>query len=272
MIITTEIYDRLQEDSCRFLRFNATARGWEEIGVMAARDKIGHSLRFANRTTKRRRVGRRPKKTNDEDDARSVVTASSTASSSTRDSSTRMTTTTGSSTAPSSSSSTGNGMSLDDFPSIHFDEEELLSSQLKYLSTEALPACGSLMDLNLNTMLFHNNSSASTSSATTSTPCMAPSAPVPVLAAGTGNARPASKALMDKQELLQDGLLFGSGGLSHPVSSAQEGSRSQPLHNPIKSDDAAAADVVIDAYLPLLQDKIMDWDEFESEISPTIFA
>lgn len=48
MLITKEIYETLSETS-RFLKYNAKEKVWEEISPMAARDKCGHALRFANR-------------------------------------------------------------------------------------------------------------------------------------------------------------------------------------------------------------------------------
>lgn len=49
MLITKEIYETLTQTS-RFLKFNPKEKMWEEISPMAARDKCGHALRFANRT------------------------------------------------------------------------------------------------------------------------------------------------------------------------------------------------------------------------------
>lgn len=49
MLITKEIYETLTQTS-RFLKFNPKKKMWEEISPMAARDKCGHALRFANRT------------------------------------------------------------------------------------------------------------------------------------------------------------------------------------------------------------------------------
>lgn len=48
MQITKEIYENLTQSS-RFLKFNTKEKVWEEISPMAARDKCGHALRFANR-------------------------------------------------------------------------------------------------------------------------------------------------------------------------------------------------------------------------------
>lgn len=48
MQITKEIYETLSQSS-RFLKFNTLEKVWEEISPMAARDKCGHALRFANR-------------------------------------------------------------------------------------------------------------------------------------------------------------------------------------------------------------------------------
>ena len=48
MQITKEIYETLSQSS-RFLKFNTQEKVWEEISPMAARDKCGHALRFANR-------------------------------------------------------------------------------------------------------------------------------------------------------------------------------------------------------------------------------
>lgn len=53
MTITKEIYDSLKT-GCRFLKYSEQQQSWEELSSMAARDKIGHSLRFANRTNRRK--------------------------------------------------------------------------------------------------------------------------------------------------------------------------------------------------------------------------
>ena len=53
MLITKEIYEIVSQKS-RFLRFDTNKQGWEEIGVMAGRDKIGHALRFSARATRRK--------------------------------------------------------------------------------------------------------------------------------------------------------------------------------------------------------------------------
>ena len=57
MTITKEIYDSMNHTNSRFLKLNESAQQWEELSVTAARDKIGHSLRFANRkpTNKKQR-------------------------------------------------------------------------------------------------------------------------------------------------------------------------------------------------------------------------
>ncbi|CAB9528681.1 expressed unknown protein [Seminavis robusta] len=54
MMITKEVVERLQKENCRFLKYDASTMVWEELPTMAARDKVGHALRFANRTTPRR--------------------------------------------------------------------------------------------------------------------------------------------------------------------------------------------------------------------------
>lgn len=54
MAVTREIYDKVtKENGSRFLKFNEDEQVWEEISMMAARDKIGHSLRFAGRAKRR---------------------------------------------------------------------------------------------------------------------------------------------------------------------------------------------------------------------------
>lgn len=53
MSITRKIYESVIQTS-RFLKYNEEDDTWEEISSEAARDKIGHSLRFACRATKRR--------------------------------------------------------------------------------------------------------------------------------------------------------------------------------------------------------------------------
>ena len=52
MTITKEIYEKVSLES-RFLKFNEEENLWEEISVMAGRDKIGHALRFSARATRR---------------------------------------------------------------------------------------------------------------------------------------------------------------------------------------------------------------------------
>jgi len=47
MQITKEIYETLCQTS-RFLKYNDEEKVWEEISPLAARDKVGHALRFAN--------------------------------------------------------------------------------------------------------------------------------------------------------------------------------------------------------------------------------
>ena len=53
MSITRSIYNMVLQTS-RFLKFNEGTNCWEKINSENARDKIGHSLRFANRTNKRK--------------------------------------------------------------------------------------------------------------------------------------------------------------------------------------------------------------------------
>ena len=53
MTITKEIYEKVSQNS-RFLKFNEKENIWEEISVMAGRDKIGHALRFSARATRRK--------------------------------------------------------------------------------------------------------------------------------------------------------------------------------------------------------------------------
>lgn len=54
MSLTRQIFDLVSQTS-RFLKFNEDEQGWEEISAQAARDKIGHSLRFAGRSSARRK-------------------------------------------------------------------------------------------------------------------------------------------------------------------------------------------------------------------------
>lgn len=54
MMITKAIYERFAHESCRFLKFNDSTMVWEELSAMAARDKVGHALRFANRSKRRK--------------------------------------------------------------------------------------------------------------------------------------------------------------------------------------------------------------------------
>lgn len=52
MAVTREIYDIVKQ-SGRFLKYNQDAKVWEEITFLAARDKVGHSLRFSTRSKRR---------------------------------------------------------------------------------------------------------------------------------------------------------------------------------------------------------------------------
>ena len=54
MNITRKIVATLNRLSCRFLKYNDELQCWQEISHVAARDKVSHALRFANRksTTK----------------------------------------------------------------------------------------------------------------------------------------------------------------------------------------------------------------------------
>jgi len=49
MNITKSIVVTLNRSSCRFLKYNDQLKGWQEISHIAARDKVSHALRFANR-------------------------------------------------------------------------------------------------------------------------------------------------------------------------------------------------------------------------------
>lgn len=51
--VTREIYDALCGVGSRFLKYHAALGMWEEVTPTAARDKIGHALRFANRSNRR---------------------------------------------------------------------------------------------------------------------------------------------------------------------------------------------------------------------------
>ena len=54
MTVTKEIYEALQVASSRFLKWTSKEDAWEELTPMAARDKCGHALRFANRENRMR--------------------------------------------------------------------------------------------------------------------------------------------------------------------------------------------------------------------------
>ncbi|CAB9530771.1 expressed unknown protein [Seminavis robusta] len=62
MQVTKALYEHLKTTS-RFLKFNDKENAWEEISALAARDKIGHALRFAvnnvTNTEKKRRKNKR---------------------------------------------------------------------------------------------------------------------------------------------------------------------------------------------------------------------
>ena len=47
--MTNGIYEHLTGKGGRFLNYNTKLHAWEELTAMAARDKVGHALRFANR-------------------------------------------------------------------------------------------------------------------------------------------------------------------------------------------------------------------------------
>ena len=49
MGITRKIVVTLNRLSCRFLKYNEELQNWHEISHVAARDKVSHALRFANR-------------------------------------------------------------------------------------------------------------------------------------------------------------------------------------------------------------------------------
>lgn len=51
--VIREIYENLKLARSRFLKRNHELKAWEELNEPAARDKIGHALRFANRKTNR---------------------------------------------------------------------------------------------------------------------------------------------------------------------------------------------------------------------------
>ena len=50
--VTRDIYDLLCHVGSRFLKRHPASGDWQEITPSAARDKIGHALRFANRTSR----------------------------------------------------------------------------------------------------------------------------------------------------------------------------------------------------------------------------
>ena len=64
MSITRKIVATLNRLSCRFLKYNEELRCWQEISHVAARDKVSHALRFANRksTTKSSVITKEPQK------------------------------------------------------------------------------------------------------------------------------------------------------------------------------------------------------------------
>ena len=51
--VTREIYETLKAIGSRFLKFNSSLQVWQELSARAARDKVGHALRFANRGKRR---------------------------------------------------------------------------------------------------------------------------------------------------------------------------------------------------------------------------
>ena len=51
--ISKEMYDIITQASCRFLKYNESLRGWEEINETASLDKITHALRYAQQRRRR---------------------------------------------------------------------------------------------------------------------------------------------------------------------------------------------------------------------------
>lgn len=258
MMITKEIYDSLSEKQCRFLRFDSKANVWDEIPTMAARDKIGHSLRFANRETRRRR---RRNQTSSND---SVCSSSSTSTA----------------TTVSSSSSSGNSFSSSraaspvpvatkkeltvdlEFPtleSLHVEDEEALK---EFLPTHVLPSCGSMLDLpglNQEDILGENQLVLDSES---------------TMCNSSNPASMALNALLDQQEQTS----------SRDAWAREDDFKSLLLNDSITVEPTSLLNDMIapqfqerkhlqsSEYLPLLQENIMEWDEFDSEFSPAIFA
>ena len=46
--VSFEVYSCLKRSTCRFLKYNESIRGWEEMSSVAARDKICRALRFVS--------------------------------------------------------------------------------------------------------------------------------------------------------------------------------------------------------------------------------
>jgi len=59
MDITRNIVVVLNLLSCRFLKYNSQLKGWQEISHIAARDKVSHALRFANRNNIKSRIAKK---------------------------------------------------------------------------------------------------------------------------------------------------------------------------------------------------------------------
>ena len=251
-MITKEIYDGLSKKECRFLKFDTKADVWEESPAMAARDKIGHSLRFANRETRRRRRRNQTSSTDSVCSSSSTSTATTVSISSSSVSSCR-------SASPVPPLAAKKDPVDLEFPTLEFLQGEDDEALKEFLPTHVLPPCGSMLDLSsMNQEESHLVLDSESS-----------------MCNGNNPASMALNALLNQQEqtstsmdewavgedfkllLLNDSNTVGHMSLLNDVIAPQFQERKH-----LQSSD----------YLPLLQENIMEWDEFDTEISPAIFA
>jgi len=73
--ITQEMYERITQANIRFLRFNPDKNGWEEMTSTAARDKITHALKYAQKKQQRKSKTNIPERQDSDSSRRSESTA-----------------------------------------------------------------------------------------------------------------------------------------------------------------------------------------------------
>jgi hypothetical protein len=75
--ISKEMYDVITQASCRFLKFNEQANGWQEICETASLDKITHALRYAQQREHRKHKRNVPQRSNSDTSRRSEGSSTS---------------------------------------------------------------------------------------------------------------------------------------------------------------------------------------------------